>query len=171
LKKSNNFLEELIAVDTIIKNFVDTEKERWRKAIRRSMRTVANKVKADFVAQAKICMDAYYQEYDPISYIRTENLKDHAIRPYERAREGELDVGVAFSSDFMNPYRVGPQNQLDGYEVADLVVNNFMEGIHGSPSVYIGRHVDETMQHFTTAYNTWALDKYFSDINFKKYMN
>ena len=157
-------------MDTIIKNFVDTEKERWRKAIRRSMRTVANKVKTDFVIQAKACMDAYYQEYNPVSYIRTENLKEFAIRPYERARAGELDVGVAFSSDLMNPYRVGAKSELDGYEVADLVVNNFMEGIHGNPSIYVGRHVDETMRHFTTAYNLWALDKYFSDINFEKYM-
>jgi hypothetical protein len=163
-------LEELIAVNTIIKNFVNVEQERWRKAIRRSMRTVANKVKADFVAQAKICMDNYYQEYDPISYRRTENLKDNAIYPYERARKGELDVGVAFSSEFMNPYRVGPKSELDGYEVAELVVNNFMEGIHGNPSISVGRHVDETMRHFTTAYNTWALDRYFADINFESLM-
>lgn len=157
-------------MNTIIKDFVNTEKKRWRRAIQKSMRTVGNKVKADFVAQARICMDNYYQEYDPISYIRTDNLKDNAIYPYERARAGELDVGVAFSSDFMNPYRVGPNNQLNGYEVADLVVNNFMEGIHGSPSVHIGRRVDETMQHFTSAYNYWKLDKYFSDINFERFM-
>ena len=157
-------------MDTIIKNFVNTEKERWRKAIRKSMRIVGNKVKADFVAQARTCMDNYYNEYDPLSYIRTDNLKNNAIYPYERARAGELDVGVAFSSDFMNPYRVVPNNQLDGYEVADLVVHNFMEGIHGNPSISIGRHVDETMRHFTTAYNFWALDKYFSDINFEKQM-
>jgi hypothetical protein len=162
-------LEELIAVDTIIKNFVNTEKERWRKAIRRSMRTVANKVKADFVAQAKVCMDAYYREYDPI-YDRTFNLQDNAIYPYERARKNELDVGVAFSSAFMKPYPASEDSEFDGYDVADLVVRNFMEGIHGNPSIYTGRHVDETMQHFTTAYNTWKLDKYFADINFERFM-
>ena len=158
-------------MDAIIKDFVNTEKERWQKAIRKSMRTVANKVKRDFVAQAKVCMDMYYREYDPSVYERTFNLKDNAIYPYERARKNELDVGVAFSTKFMDPYFVGKNSELDGYDVADIVVNNFMEGIHGSSSVYVGRNVDETMTHFTMAYNLWKLDKYFSDINFKKYID
>lgn len=157
-------------MNAIIKNFVNTEKERWQKAIRRSMRTVANKVKRDFVIQGQACMDAYYREYDPLQhggYIRTYNLKDNAVRPYERARKNELDVGVAFSASFMNPYPVNENSELNGYDVADIVVNNFMEGIHGNPSIYVGRSVDETMQHFTMAYNAWKLDKYFTDVGFK----
>jgi hypothetical protein len=162
-------LEELIAVDTIVKDFVNTEKKRWRRAIQKSMRTVANKVKEDFVTQARTCMDNYYREYDPLSYIRTDNLKNHAIYPYERTKNGEVFVGVAFSSRDMNPYPVSENSELDGYDVADLVVNNFMEGIHGSPSIRVGRYVDETMTHFETAYKFWELDKYFQD-NFIKYM-
>ena len=154
-------------MDAIIKNFVNTEKERWQKAIRRSMRTVANKVKRDFVAQAHICMDMYYREYDPMKYNRTFNLQDNAIYPYERARKNELDVGVAFSADFMNPYKVNKNSQLDGYDVADIVVNNFMEGIHGKPSIYVGRNVNEEMHDFTTAYYTNKLDQYFNDVGFK----
>ena len=154
-------------MDTIVKNFVNAEKEKWRKAIRRSMRGVANKVKGDFVAQAQECMDMYYREYDPSEYKRTFNLSDHAIYPYERARKNELDVGVAFRATFMEPYRVSDNSELDGYDIANIVVSNFMEGIHGSQSVYVGRHVDDTMHHFTTAYNTWKLDKYFTDVGFK----
>ena len=154
-------------MDAIIKNFVNTEKERWQKAIRKSMRTVANKVKRDFVAQGKECMDMYYREYDPSKYDRTFNLQDNAVYPYERARKNELDVGVAFSADFMDPYKVGKNSELNGYDIADIVVNNFMEGIHGSPSVYVGRNVDETMHHFTSAYNAWVLDKYFTDVGFQ----
>lgn len=160
-------------MDTIIKNFIDTEKERWRKAIRKSMRTVANKVKRDFVVQGVVCMDTYYNEYDPLQhggYVRTYNLQDNAIYPYERARKDELDVGVAFSSAFMKPYPATEDSKFDGYDVANLVVNNFMEGIHGNPSIYVGRHIDETMRHFTTAYNVWKLDEYFSDINFERFM-
>ena len=154
-------------MDAIIKNFVNTEKERWQKAIRRSMRTVANKVKQDFVAQGQACMDMYYREYTPTEYIRTFNLQDNAVYPYERARKNELDVGVAFRATFMDPYPVNKKSELDGYDVANIVVSNFMEGIHGSPSVYVGRNVDETMQHFAAAYNTWKLDEYFNDVGFK----
>lgn len=157
-------------MDAIIKNFVNTEKERWQRAIRRSMRTVANKVKADFVAQGHACMDAYYREYDPLQhggYERTYNLQDNAVYPYERARRNELDVGVAFRATFMEPYPVSTNNELDGYDIANIVVSNFMEGVHGNPSIYVGRNVDETMQHFTTAYNLWKLDKYFTDVGFK----
>lgn len=163
----------MIAVDTIIKNFIDTEKERWRKAIRKSMRTVANKVKRDFVAQGVVCMDAYYNEYDPLQhggYVRTYNLQDNAIYPYERARKGELDVGVAFSSAFMKPYPTTEDSKFDGDDVANLVVNNFMEGIHGNLDVYVGSNVHAAMDVFTASYRTRKLDKYFSDINFERFM-
>ena len=159
-------------MDTIIKNFVHVEKEKWRKAIRQSMRTVANKVKADFVTQAKVCMDAYYREYDPI-YDRTFNLQDNAIYPYERARKDELDIGVAFSSAFMKPYPTSEKTKnagYDGYDVADFVVGNFMEGIHGNPSIYVGENVNAIMHEFTTSYNAQKLDKYFTDINFERFM-
>ena len=154
-------------MDAIIKNFVNTEKERWQKAIRRSMRAVANKVKRDFVAQGQACMDMYYREYDPTKYNRTFNLQDNAIYPYERARRNELDVGVAFSATFMDSYPVSNNSELDGYDVANIVVSNFMEGIHGNQSIFVGRNVDDDMHNFTTVYHANKLDKYFTDVGFK----
>ena len=156
-------------MDTIIKEFVNNESKRWKKAIRSAMRDVAKKVEADFMIQAKECMDAYYREYTPLVYDRTENLRDNGYHPYKRYRKNEIDVGVAFSADEMNPYPVDEGSDLSGYDIANIVVSNFMEGIHGRPSISIGRHVDETMRHFTTAYKHWELDKYFQD-NFEKYM-
>jgi hypothetical protein len=162
-------LKELIAVKAIVQNFVNTEKTRWKKAIRSAMRDVATKVEADFMAQAKECMDAYYREYDPLEYERTFNLQDNGYHPYRRYRRNEIDVGVAFSADEMNPYSVEDNSGLSGYDIANIVVNNFMQGIHGRPSIAVGRHVDETMSHFTTAYKHWELDKYFQN-NFIQYM-
>ena len=159
----------MIAVDAIIKEFVEGVKTKGKKAIRGAMRDVANKVEADFMIQAKECMDAYYREYDPLVYDRTYNLQNHGYHPYRRYRKNEIDVGVAFSADEMNPYPVEDNRGFSGYDIANIVVNNFMQGIHGRPSVAIGRHVDETMRHFTTAYKHWELDKYFQD-NFIKYM-
>ena len=154
---------------TIVQDFVNTEKARWHKAIRGAMRDVVKKVENDFMTQAKECIDAYYREYTPLVYERTENLQNNGYHPYRRYRKNEIDVGVAFSADEMNPYRVEDSNSLSGFDVANIVVNNFMQGVHGNPSVYVGRYVDETMQHFTSVYKHFELDKYFED-NFEKYM-
>ena len=154
---------------TIVQDFVNTEKTRWHKAIRGAMREVVTKVEADVMTQAKKCMDAYYQEYTPLIYERTENLRDNGYHPYRRYRKNEIDVGVAFSADEMNPYKVEDSSTLNGFDIANIVVNNFMQGIHGRPSIAVGRYVDETMQHFTTAYKHWELDKYFEG-RFIKYM-
>lgn len=154
-----------------IKDFVNDVKAQGKKAIRSAMRDVVRKVETDFMAQAKSCMDNYYIEYTPKLYERTYNLRDYGYHPYKRYRKNEIDVGVAFSADEMPMYDSDSENadNISGFSIEDLVVNNFMQGIHGNPSVYIGRHVDETMQHFTSAYVQFELDKYFED-NFEKYM-
>ena len=154
---------------TVVKDFVEDIKTQGKKAIRSAMRDVVRKVESDFMAQAKVCMDNYYREYTPLVYDRTFNLQDNGYHPYRRYRKNEIDVGVAFSADEMNPYLADEDNGLNGYDIANIVVSNFMQGIHGSPSIYIGKHVDETMQHFTSAYVHFELDKYFEN-NFVKYM-
>lgn len=157
-----------------IKGFVDEVKAQGKKAIRSAMRDVVRKIESDFMVQAKACMDNYYREYTPRVYERTENLREHGYHPYRRYRKNEIDVGVAFSADQMLPYsgvesEDNTTNDISGFSIEELVVNNFMQGIHGNPSIYIGRHVDDTMQHFTSAYVHYELDKYFED-NFEKYM-
>ena len=159
----------------IIKEFADSVKDDGRRAIRRVMRDVANKVERDFKAQGRACIDNYYEEYEPRIYERTFNLMNNVLQPYRRYRKNEIDVGVSFEASEMNSYvdvmfngQKVKRKDYDGYHFEDTVVQNFMEGIHGRPSVYVGAHVDETMQLFTNAYVNWELDKYFAD-RFEKY--
>ena len=159
--------ELYVAVDKIIKDFVNEVKAQGRQAIRSAMRDAVRKIEADFMAQAKVCMDNYYSEYDPLVYTRTYALQNNGYHPYRRYRKNEIDVGVAFSADEMG--HVYSAEDDGNFSIENLVVNNFMEGIHGNPSIYVGRHIDETMQHFTSAYKHFELDKYFAD-NFEKYM-
>ena len=158
---------------TIVKDFVNEVKNQGKKAIRGAMREVVRKVEADFMTQAKACMDNYYREYTPLAYKRTFNLQDHGYHPYRRYRKNEIDVGVAFSADMMQLYHqpddIEQDDSITGFSIEDLVVNNFMQGIHGNEQIYVGANVDETMQHFTSAYVHFELDKYFED-NFIKYM-
>ena len=157
-----------------VKNFVDEVKTQGKKAIRGAMRGVVKKVEMDFMIQAKACMDNYYREYTPRMYTRTYHLQDNGYHPYRRYRKNEIDVGVAFSADKMGLYSQ-ENNEIEqdditrGFSIEDLIVNNFMQGIHGNENIYVGANVDETMQHFTSAYVHFELDKYFED-NFIKYM-
>ena len=158
----------------VVKKFVDDVKVQGKKAIRSAMRDVVKKVETDFMVQAQACMDNYYHEYYPKKYLRTHNLYDNGYHPYRRYRKNEVDVGVAFSSDEMGPYwhennGIPQDDPINGFSIQDLVVNNFMQGIHGNEQIYVGANVDETMQHFTSAYVHWELDKYFEN-NFVKYM-
>lgn len=152
-----------------IKEFVDEVKDQGKKAIRYAMRDVVKKVETDFMAQAKVCMDNYYHEYYPKKYLRIYNLYENGYHPYRRYRRDEVDVGVAFSSDEMGHYSPDEFDTDYDFSVQNLVISNFMQGIHGNEQIYVGANVDDTMQHFTSAYVHYELDKYFED-NFIKYM-
>lgn len=159
----------------IVKEFADSVKEDGRRAIRQVMRDVVKKVEKDFINQGRACVDNYYFEYTPIIYDRTYNLRDNVVQPYRRYRKNEIDVGVALTPIEMDSYfsiifdeRTKASEYKYQSDVESYVVQNFMQGIHGDPSIYVGAHVDKTMQLFTTAYVNWELDKYFAD-RFEKY--
>jgi hypothetical protein len=156
-------------MEAAIKAFVQQVANENRNKIRQAMRTVSKRVEADFMEQASKCLDSYYSEYSPLVYERTGNLRDNSIQPYKRYRANEFDVGVAFSPSGMNKYyRSGGEinNKDKPYikNTEELVVYNAMSGIHGNSSIYVGRNIDETMMHFTSAYAHWFLDGYFKEL-------
>ena len=156
-------------MNSMIKAFADQVAKDGKAKLRGIMRQVANRVEADFLEQAQTCLDNYYREYDPLEYERTNNLFRNGFNPYKRYRRNEIDVGVSFDPSRMDKYR--SNSAISEYQAKpyittreQLVVANAMEGIHGRPSVYIGRSIDDTMMHFTNAYARWYLDGYFQSI-------
>lgn len=159
-------------MEATIRAFAQQVAADGKKKIRGIMRDVAKRVETDFMEQAKNCLDNYYSEYRPLVYERTGNLRDNSLQPYKRYRRNEVDVGVAFSPDGMDKYLrpngvAQDKNRPYITSVEQLVVANAMEGIHGNPSVYVGRKMDETMMHFTSAYAHWFLDGYFKELTSK----
>lgn len=156
-------------MDAMIKAFANQVANDGKAKIRKAMRIVANRVEDDFIKQAQSCLDSYYMEFSPAVYNRTGNLRDNSINPYRRYRRNEIDVGVSFDAGGMNAYK--SNDSVSNYKenpyitnIEQLVVSNAMEGIHGSPSVYIGRNIDKTMTHFTDAYGFLFLDGYFQAV-------
>lgn len=156
-------------MDKIIKDFAQKVANDGREKLRGAMRTVVKRVEEDFMKQAKRCLDNYYIEYIPTEYNRTYNLKNNGINPYKRYRKNEVDVGVSFDPSKMKPYpSYSAFSGVDGKPYIanreQLVIANAMEGVHGNESIYVGRNIDNTMTHFTSAYAQWYLDGYFQDL-------
>lgn len=156
-------------MDAMIKAFANQVANDGKAKIRKAMQIVSKRIEADFIEQAKTCLDNYYMEFDPDVYVRTENLRRNGINPYKRYRRNEIDVGVSFDPSRMDKYRSNDSisnNKAKSYikNIEQLVVANAMEGIHGRPSVYIGRNIDDTMMHFTSAYGSLFLDGYFREV-------
>ena len=156
-------------MDSMIKAFANQVANDGKAKLRGVMRQVAQRVEADFLEQAQSCLDNYYREYDPDEYVRTYNLRNNGFNPYKRYRKNEIDVGVSFDPSRMDKYR--SNGAISEYKAKpyitnreQLVVANAMEGIHGRPSVYVGRSIDDTMMHFTSAYARFYLDGYFQSI-------
>lgn len=156
-------------MDGVIKAFANQVANDGKDKIRKAMKLVSNRVEADFLEQAQNCLDNYYMEFTPTVYDRTENLRRNGFNPYKRYRRNEIDVGVSFDPSRMDKYR--SNDSISEYKakpyiknIEQLVVVNAMEGIHGRPSVYVGRNIDETMMHFTSAYAHWFLDGYFQEV-------
>ena len=156
-------------MDSMIKAFAEQVANDGKARLRKVMREVAQRVEADFLEQAQNCLDNYYMEYDPVKYHRTNNLRDNGFNPYKRYRRNEIDVGVSFDASNMSQYRINDafseykdKSYIKNRE--QLVVDNAMQGIHGRPSIYVGRSIDDTMMHFTSAYARFYLDGYFQSI-------
>lgn len=156
-------------MDAMIKAFANQVANEGKAKLRKAMRIVANRVEADFLEQAQNCLDGYYTEFTPAVYDRTGNLRRNGFNPYRRYRRNEIDVGVSFDPSRMDKYRSNDsisEHNTKPYirNIEQLVVSNAMEGIHGRPSVYVGRSIDDTMMHFTNAYGSWYLDGYFQEV-------
>jgi hypothetical protein len=156
-------------MDSMIKAFANQVANDGKTKLRSVMKQVAKRVEVDFLEQAQTCLDNYYKEYDPLVYNRTENLRRNGFNPYKRYRRNEIDIGVSFDPSSMDKYR--ENDTFSEYKAKpyittreQLVVENAMEGIHGRPSIYVGRSIDDTMQHFTSAYAHWFLDGYFKEL-------
>ena len=106
----------------------------------------------------------YYTNYPkpPRIYNRTYNLRDNVINdniPGGSLGGNEYGAWIQFSANGMNNYTDGG----DKFQIVD----SFMEGIHGRPSVQVDSpSPQELMQQFQEGYKKRTLDGYFRSLGY-----
>lgn len=140
-------------VDKII---ADAEKK-----IRTDLSNISSKAKRDFVEKAKETVLLYYANYTPRIYQRTYNLSNNVIDDdisFSVLNGGEYGAFIQFNSQGMSDYGMGSK---------DIVVSNFMQGIHGRKSVFVdGNPAIDLMDKFQEDYKE-ILDGYFIDLGYR----
>ena len=142
-------------VNTLVNKIIaDAEKK-----IRTDLKNVSAKVTRDFIEKAKQTVFAYY-EWQPKIYERTYNLRDNVIDDsisFKILNGSRYGGGVQFTSDNMSDYDMGSK---------DVVVANFMHGIHGRKSVFVESNpAMDLMSDFQNNYKK-ILDGYFINLGY-----
>ena len=141
-------------VDKII---ADAEKK-----VRTDLEYISSKAKNDFITKAKEVVMLYYSHYPkpPRIYERTNNLRDNVVDSdlsFVALNGNGYGAWVQFNSDSMSDYPMGNK---------DIVVANFMHGVHGRPSIFVEEEPAITlMDDFQNNYKK-TLDGYFSSLGY-----
>lgn len=130
--------------------------------VRTDLQNISFKAKNDFVKKAKETISAYYANYDPKLYIRTNNLRNGVLDEnisFAALNGKGYGAWVQFNSNAMSDYE-------DGTYSADTVVSNFMSGIHGRPRVAVESNpAMDLMSDFQNNYKK-ILDGYFMNLGY-----
>ena len=141
-------------IDASIAAFAKKIVDDAEKKVRADVKTINAKAKDDFVNKATEVILLYYSNYYPPKvYDRTYNLRDNVLNKSENA-------WIQFNSRYMDDY-------IDGGN-KDVVVHNFMQGVHGKPSIQVDSPTPaELMNDFQNNYKKRILDNYFRDLGYK----
>ena len=133
------------------------------KKVKKDLTEISSLIRHDFKEQAKNTLALYYSHYNPQVYDRTFNLFNNAIDEDIEFDDFSLSSGnsygawVHFTSNGMIDYVRGDK---------DIVLSNFMEGIHGRPSIYVEQNLAAfIMGRYQENYKK-TLDGYFIDRGF-----
>lgn len=149
-------------VDRMVKDILDQNEQ----AILKAMVRTGARIERDFLLQAKIYLDAYYDEYAPRVYKkRTGNLKNNTLhRRRGNQQEGTvIEAGIYFSSDDMDKYPRHPKAKAweanPFATLEDFVLDNAMQGYHGREGIYNGSRIDDEMDMYVQWYERNMLHK------------
>ena len=142
-------------MSTDVNAFIDKIVADAEKKVRTDLRDISLKVKNDFISKANEAVLLYYTNYPPKIYQRTYNLKDNVVDDtlsFVALNGNRYDTFIQFNSSNMSEYDTGNK---------DIVVSNFMYGIHGRKSVFEEDNpAMDLMEEFQMNYKK-TLDGYF----------
>lgn len=140
--------------------------------IKTSLTEISTLIRRDFKKQAQSALELYYAHYNPRIYKRTGNLLNNSIDEdigfddFNLSTPNMYGGFVHFTSndmnDYVNPFK--PSQVKAGAK--EVVLSNFMSGIHGSTSVYVESDpAFRLMEKFQDGYKS-TLNVYFLDRGF-----
>ena len=148
-------------MSTNVNAFIDTIIASAKNRVKTDLTNISSKVKKDFASKANEVVMLYYAHYTPKKYDRTDNLKENVVDDYLSyavLNSGGYGAWIQFNSANMSDYNMGNK---------DVVVANFMYGIHGRPSVFVESiPAIDIMDDFQNNYKS-TLDGYFSSLGYK----
>lgn len=143
-----------------VNTFVDKIIADAEKKIRTDLKNISSMAKKDFVDKATEAVLLYYTNYTPRVYERTNNLRDNVVDDdlsFVVLNGDGYDAWVQFNSDGMSDYNMGNK---------DVVVANFMYGIHGRKSIFVeDNSAIDLMNDFQNNYKK-ILDGYFINLGY-----
>ena len=147
-------------VNTVVDKIIADAKEK----VRTDLKSISSMAKKDFANKAKEVVMLYYSHYPkpPRIYERTENLKKNVIDygnelSFVALNGNGYDAWIQFNSDNMSDYDMGNK---------DVVVANFMHGIHGRKSIFVEDNpAMDLMDDFQNNYKK-TLDTYFINLGY-----
>ena len=146
-------MSSMANIDASITAFANKIVDDAEKKVRADVKTINAKAKDDFVNRATEVILLYYSNYTPKVYDRIYNLRDNVLNTSENA-------WIQFNSRYMADYADGGNK--------DAVVQNFMQGIHGKPSIQVDSPSPaELMENFQNNYKKRILDNYFRNLGYK----
>ena len=135
--------------------------------IKTDLEVVSQKIRKDFTDKAKEAVLQYYANYTPEIYVRTNNLRDNVVRDisFSVLNSGQYGAFIQFNSSKMSEYP--SYGRADGVSVKDIVVANFMAGIHGREEIQKDDNpAQQIMDGFQINYKK-TLDRYFVNLGYK----
>ena len=131
-----------------------------KKQIKKDIKAIGKQAKKDFLVQSQLVAYLYYTRYTPRKYERTHNLLDNVVDDsmlFSSFGGDSVNAGISFNASGMSDYE-------DGSSYAKhVVVDNFMEGIHGKKSIQQdSRNALVLMEEFQQNYKK-TLDRYFAE--------
>lgn len=117
------------AIDELLKDY--------KTALTKAVGYASNKASEDIWKYSLSCLEAYYDNYDPNRYDRTDSLW-HAFVPYLNIKENSDNitstVGVEYDASVLDAY-IKANDVYNGskqYQPADAswVIENYLNGVH-----------------------------------------
>ena len=140
----------------IAKDIIKDQKNKMQRAVE----YVAQKTRDDWERMANRVMDAYYSDYDPKFYDRTDELRN-IIVPVFKQNGNSYVAGMEFDYSRMDHGALPKFNEYSIFE-------NFMYGAHGNEdyTTPTGKQVTRNI-HFTNPHARSILDNYYSSYDSK----